>query len=314
MNYWILPTLFGQQTGSGDAPALSENLQQAGDDLTTLAQVDSWAELLALVKRLLTEHGTTLAMNVLAALAIFVLGRWLAKWLTRLVKRVCTRANVDETLVTFLGNLVYFALLLLVIMAALNRLGINTTSFAAILAAAGLAIGLALQGTLSNFAAGVMLILFKPFKVGDFVVAGGSTGAVEAIHIFNTVMRTGDNIVMVVPNSAITSGTITNYSAKETRRIDLSIGCGYGDDLKAVKAFLQELVDKDTRILKEPAAVVAVDALGDSSVNFVVRPWVNSSDYWAVRWELTESIKNGFDERGFNIPYPTRDIHIHREA
>ena len=181
-------------------------------------------------------------------------------------------------------------------------------------AAAGLAISLALQGSLANFAAGVMLILFKPFKVGDFVDAGGSTGVVEEIQLFSTMVRTGDNVLMIIPNAQVTGGTITNYSAKETRRVDLVVGCGYGDDLKAVKQFLEELVAGDDRILEEPEPVVAVSELGDSSVNFVVRPWVNSGDYWDVKWELTEKIKLGFDERGFNIPYPTQDIHIHKDA
>jgi len=201
-----------------------------------------------------------------------------------------------------------------VVIAAIDRLGIDTTSFAAILAAAGLAVGLALQGSLSNFASGVMLILFKPFKVGDFVEAGGSAGSIEEIHIFNTIMRTGDNVQIIIPNSTITDGTITNYSAKETRRIDLVVGCGYDDDLKAVKEFLVALLKADERILLDPEPFVAVSELGDSSVNFVVRPWVKSEDYWTTRWDLTACIKIGFDEQGFNIPYPTQDVNMHTTA
>ncbi len=272
------------------------------------------AQLWNMVSAFVVERGADLVLNVVAALAIFVVGRWVCKLLKRLVARLLTRANVDETLTKFLGNIVYTLLLLMVVLAAVNRLGVDTTSFAAILAAAGLAVGFALQGSLANFAAGVMLILFKPFGVGDFVDAGGSSGTVEEVHIFNTLMRTGDNVLIVVPNGQIIAGTITNFSAKETRRIDLVVGCGYGDDLKAVKQYLLEVLAGDERILKDPEPVVAVSKLGDSSVNFVVRPWVRSGDYWAVRWDLTEQIKLGFDEKGFNIPYPTQDLHVHQAA
>lgn len=259
----------------------------------------------------LGEKGLTFGMNLLAAIVIFVIGRWVAILLRRLCVRLMTKAKVDETLARFLGNIVYALLLIFVILAALERVGVNTTSFAAILAAAGLAVGLALQGSLSNFAAGVMLVLFKPFKAGDFVDAGGTMGVVEEIHIFNTQMRTGDNRQIIIPNNQITSGVITNYSAKDTRRIDLVVGCGYEDDLKAVKAFLIETVNADERVLKDPEPVVAVNELGESSVDFVVRPWVKSSDYWTTRWDLIERIKIGFDERGFNIPFPQRDVRVH---
>ena len=261
--------------------------------------------------KFVTEQGLSLAGNLLAALVIFIVGRWVSKLLTRLVTRLLTKANVDETLTKFLVNIVYALLLVFVVLAAVNRLGVDTTSFAAVLAAAGLAVGFALQSSLSNFASGVMLILYKPFEVGDFVDAGGSKGVVEEIHLFSTLMRTGDNVQIIVPNSQIIGGTITNFSAKDTRRIDLVVGCGYGDDLRAVKDFLVELLAADDRILEDPEPVVAVNELGDSSVNFVVRPWVGAADYWAVRWELNEKIKLGFDERGFNIPYPTQDVHVH---
>jgi small conductance mechanosensitive channel len=264
------------------------------------------------VVRFVTEQGSSLVMNLLAALVIFIVGRWVAKLLRGIVTKLMARSNVDETLRKFLANMLYGLLLTFVVLAAVDRLGVDTTSFAAIIAAAGLAVGFALQGSLANFAAGVMLILFKPFKVGDFIEAGGSTGIVEEIHIFNTLMRTGDNIQITIPNSQITGGTISNYSAKETRRIDLVVGCGYDDDIRAVKKYLEELIASEERILKDPEPVVAVHELGDNSVNFVVRPWVNTADYWAVRWDLTERIKTGFDEKGFSIPYPQRDVHVHK--
>jgi len=266
-----------------------------------------WNQILAFV----TERGFAFSMNILAAIVLFIVGRWVAKILRAFSVKLMTRADVDETLSKFLANIVYGLLLTFVVVAAVDRLGVNTTSLAAVIAAAGLAIGLALQSSLANFASGVMLILFKPFEVGDFVEAGGSKGVVEEIHIFSTIMRTGDNIQMIVPNGQITGGTITNFTAKKTRRIDLVIGCGYGDDLKAVRDFLESLIAADERILKDPEPVVAVNELADSSVNFVVRPWVGAADYWAVRWDLTEKIKLGFDEKGFSIPYPQQDVHVH---
>ena len=271
-------------------------------------------ELVDAAVKFVSTQGVDFAVNVVSALAIFFVGRFVARLSTRLVEKLTTKAKLDKMLVGFIGNLTYFLLLALVTIAALEQLGVDTTSFAALIAATGLAVGLALQGSLSNFAAGVLLILFKPFQLGDFVEAGGSSGVIEEIHIFHTIMRTGDNVQIVVPNSAISAGTITNFSAKETRRIDLTIGCGYDDDLKAVKEFLMELVTGDERVLTDPEPVVSVAELGDSSVNFVVRPWVNSEDYWATRWDLTEAIKLGFDEQGFNIPYPTRALHVHNVA
>ncbi|MFH1303209.1 MAG: mechanosensitive ion channel domain-containing protein [Planctomycetota bacterium] len=268
----------------------------------------------ATVNEFLATQGTQLAINVVLALVIFFVGKWIANLLGRFCNRLMKQAKVDETLSRFLSNIIYAVLMVMVILAALSELGINTTSLAAVLAAAGFAVGMALQGTLGNFASGVMLILFKPFKVGDFVDAGDTSGIVEEIQIFSTHLRTGDNIAIILPNSKITGGTIRNYSKKETRRIDLVFGCGYDDDLKAVKAFLEEVVHGDARVLSDPEPVVAVNELGDSSVNFVVRPWVKNADYWTTRWDLTEKIKLGFDERGFNIPYPTRDLHVYHEA
>lgn len=266
------------------------------------------------VKEYLATQGTQLAINIVVALLILLVGKWIANVLSRFCNRLMKRAKVDVTLAQFLSNIVYSVLMVIVILAALSELGINTTSLAAVLAATGFAVGMAFQGTLGSFASGVMLILFKPFRVGDYVEAGDTAGIVEEIQIFSTHLRTGDNIAIILPNSKITGGTIKNYSKKETRRIDLVIGCGYDDDLKAVKSFLEETLRADERILTDPAPVVAVNELGDSSVNFVVRPWVKNADYWATRWDLTEKIKLGFDERGFNIPYPTRDLHVYQES
>lgn len=266
------------------------------------------------VKEYLATQGTQLGINIVVAFAIFLVGKWIANILSRFCSRLMKQAKVDETLSRFLANIIYSVLMVIVILAALSELGINTNSVAAVLAAAGFAVGMAFQGTLGSFASGVMLILFKPFKVGDYVEAGDTAGIVEEIQIFSTHLRTGDNIAIILPNSKITGGTIRNYSKKETRRIDLVIGCGYDDDLKAVKSFLEQTVQADERILSDPVPVIAVNELGDSSVNFVVRPWVKNADYWATRWDLTEKIKLGFDERGFNIPYPTRDLHVYNEA
>jgi small conductance mechanosensitive channel len=200
-----------------------------------------------------------------------------------------------------------------VIMAALEKLGVETTSFAAIIAAAGLAIGLSLQGTLGNFASGIMLIMFRPFKVGDFVEAGGVAGVVEEIQIFSTKMKSGDNKEIIVPNGQIVGSTITNYSAKETRRIDLVIGVGYDDDLKKVRSVLEDILGKEARVLPDPAPTIGLLELGDSSVNFAVRPWVKTGDYWPTLFDLQEAIKIRFDHEGISIPYPQRDVHLINE-
>ena len=255
-----------------------------------------------------------LFLNIVSAIIIFAIGWWLSKYIQKLVVRIMNNKNVDPLLTSFTSNIVYIALIAFVIIAALGQLGIQTTSFIAIIGAAGLAIGLSLQSSLSNFASGVMIIFFRPFKVGDFIEAGGVSGVVEGIQIFSTQMRTGDNKSIIVPNSNITNSNITNYSAKDTRRIDLTFGIGYGDDLRKAKKVLQEILEKDERILKDPAPVVAVSALADSSVNFAVRPWVKTEDYWAVYFDLTEAVKIRFDEENISIPYPQRDIHMYQAA
>ncbi len=249
-------------------------------------------------------------LKVLIAIAIFIVGRWVAAKLVSVLQSMMRRKDVDETLVVFGGNILYALGLVFVVIAALSQLGIETTSLAAVIAAAGLAIGLALQSSLSNFASGFMIILFRPFKLGDFIEAGGTSGVVEDISIFTTSLKTGDNKQVIVPNNAITGGTITNYSAKKTRRVDLVIGVSYDDDLQKVKRVLGEILAAEDRILPDPDPVIAVSELADSSVNLVVRPWVNSSDYWSVRFHLTETIKTTFDKEGITIPYPHQDVTV----
>ena len=263
--------------------------------------------LISKVWELLTIYG----LKVIAAIVVFIVGRWIAKGLTKFGKTMMGKRQVDPTIVSFASNLVYTALLLFVVMAALGQLGIQTTSFIAIIGAAGLAIGLALQGSLSNFAAGFLMIIFRPFKVGDYIEAAGVSGIVEAIQIFTTQLLTPDNRTVIIPNSALTAGNITNWSAKGTRRVDLVMGIGYEDDIDKAKTIMADIMSKDERILKDPAPQVAVLELADSSVNFVVRPWVKWDDYWNVYFNTTEKIKKGFDAQGISIPFPQRDVHLY---
>ncbi len=267
---------------------------------------DKYIELLNLGKDWLTTHGP----SIVVAIIILIIGRWLAMWLAAIGKRAMTKGNIEETLARFLSKLIYYALLAAVVIAAADQLGIKTTSFVAIFGAAGLAIGLALKDSLSNFASGVMLILFSPFKVGDVVTAGGVSGKVQQIDIFSTIILTPDNQKIIVPNSGITSDVITNVNAEPIRRIDLIIGIGYDDDIREAKNTLESLVETDKRILKDPSPVIAVAELADSSVNLIARPWVMTDDYWDVRLELTEKIKTTFDEKGISFPYPQQDVHM----
>lgn len=252
-------------------------------------------------------------VDILIALAIFFIGRWVVKQLIKLLERVLRKSKLDDMLINFITSIASVVMLLFVIVAALSHLGVDTTSLIALVGAAGLAIGLSLQDSLKNFAAGVMLVIFKPFREGDFVEAAGVSAVVEHIQIFNTIMRTGDNREVIVPNGAIYSGVITNFSARDTRRIDMVFGIGYDDDLRKAKEVLAEIIAADDRILKDPAPVIAVSELADSSVNFVVRPWVNSADYWAVLWGTTEAVKLRFDEEGISIPFPQMDVHMHKQ-
>ena len=249
-------------------------------------------------------------INILYAAIIVFVGRIVVKWLVKMSRKLMVRANLDPILINFFSTIANAILLLFVLIAALDQLGVDTTSMIAVLGAAGLAVGLALKDSLQNFAAGVMLILFRPFKIGDFVEAGGTAGVIESITIFNTIMKTGDNREVIVPNGLIYDDTITNYSAKDTRRIDMVFGIGYDDDLLKVKQLLTDIVTGHEKVMADPAPVIRVSELGDNSVNFDVRPWVAAADYWPVRSELIETIKLAFDENGISIPYPQMDIHF----
>lgn len=263
--------------------------------------------LISKVWELLTIYG----LKVIAAVVVFVVGRWIAKGLTKFAENVMNKRQVDPTILSFVANMTYIALLVFVVLAALGQLGIQTTSFIAIIGAAGLAIGLALQGSLANFAAGFLMIIFRPFKVGDFIEGAGVAGTVEVIQIFTTQLNTPDNKTVIIPNAALTAGNITNYSAKGTRRVDLVFGIGYGDDIDHAKKVIMDVLAREERILKDPATTIGVVELADSSVNFAVRPWVTADDYWNVYFNLTENIKKSFDAQGISIPFPQRDVHMY---
>ena len=249
------------------------------------------------------------AWNIVAALVIFIVGKWivgrLAGWVNRMMDK-----RVDATVAKFIGNIVHIILFVFVVIASLDQLGVETTSLVAIVGAAGMAVGLALKDSLGNFAAGVMLILFKPFRVGHYVEAGGTAGTVKEIKIFATIMMSPDNKVITVPNGSIMSGNITNYSEMPTRRVDMVFGVAYDADLSLVKKTLEEILAADDRVLKDPAPVIAVGELADSSVNFLCRPWVKSADFWGVKWDTTETVKRRFDEAGIGIPFPQMDVHL----
>ncbi len=259
----------------------------------------------------LQEWAAFYSLKIVAAVAIFIVGRWIAKLLRNLAERMMTKGKVDGTLVKFVGNITYVTLIVIVVIAALNQLGIQTTSFIAIIGAAGLAIGLALQGSLANFAAGALMIIFRPFKVGDYVEGAGAAGTVEEISIFTTVLKSPDNKIIIVPNAKITGDNIINYSAKDSRRIDLVFGVSYSDDLQKVKEVLYDILKNDDRILKDLAPTVGVLELADSSVNFAVRPWVRTGDYWTLFFDLKEKIKERFDAESISIPFPQQDVHLY---
>jgi small conductance mechanosensitive channel len=260
--------------------------------------------------RLLDAYVIPWGINIAFALVIFLVGKYIVGIITRLVKKIMVKAKVDVILVNFIGSIIKSVLLLFVVIAALDRLGVDTTSLIALIGAAGLAIGLALQGSLQNLASGVMLIIFRPFTAGDFIEAGGASGVVEEIGIFTTQMRTGDNKEIIIPNGSIFGGIITNYSKRATRRVDMVFGIGYNDDIRKAKEIIASVIAADERILDDPAPLIAIGELGSSSVNFNVRPWVKSGDYWSVYFDLNEKIKLSFDENGISIPFPQMDIHM----
>lgn len=272
-----------------------------------------WAALPELLQEKGVNLGIDLGIKIATALAIFLIGKFLIKILVRGISRVMQKQGVDKTLETFICNLVRISLMVVVVIAAIGAIGVETTSFIAIFGAAGLAVGLALQGSLSNFASGVLIILFRPYRVGDYIEAAGIAGSVEQVQILTTILKTGDNKQIIVPNSQIMDSIITNYSANDTRRIDMVVGVSYDDDLDKVRKTLEELLAADERILLEPAPLIAVSELADSSVNFIVRPWVKSADYSGVKFGMTEAIKKRFDKEGISFPFPQQDVHLYKQ-
>ena len=268
----------------------------------------TWDEVVTFLKTSALDFGIALV----TAIVIFYVGRIVVKMITRGMRKVMDAREVDKTLVSFVSNLVHMILMVIVAIAAIGALGVQTTSFIAILGAAGLAVGLALQGSLSNFASGVLIIIFRPYQVGDWIEGAGIAGAVEDVQILTTILKTGDNKQIIVPNSQIMGDIITNYSANDTRRVDMVVGVSYEDDLDKVRKTLDELIAADERILDDPAPTVAVSELADSSVNFVVRPWVRTPDYWGVMFDLTEAIKKRFDQDGISFPFPQQDVHLYK--
>ncbi|MEP2445835.1 MAG: mechanosensitive ion channel domain-containing protein [Balneola sp.] len=250
--------------------------------------------------------------NLLKAIAVLVLGLWVVKMIGSFVKKVLNKSNVDPSLQGFLRTLVTITLKIMVYITALGMLGVEMTSFIAILGAAGLAVGLALSGTLQNFAGGVMILFFKPMKVGDFIEAQGHSGTVKEIQIFVTILTTPDNKTIIIPNGPLATSSMTNYSTQPTRRVDWTFGIGYGDDVDKAYEVLKRLIDADERILREPEPFFAVKELGDSSVNFAVRAWVNAPDYWAVFFRMNEEVYKTFDKEGLSIPFPQTDVHLHK--
>jgi len=257
---------------------------------------------------------TQWGLKVVGAIAVLVIGRIVAGMVRRAVRRALERAGIDATLRPFLSGLVYYMTLAVVLIAVLNLFGVETTSLIAILGAAGLAVGLALQGTLSNFASGVMLLVFRPFKVDDVVEVAGIVGKVVTVEVFNSVLKTGDNIRVVIPNSQIYGAIIKNYNGYDTRRIDMVMGVSYDDDIAVAVETINFILEAEPRVLKDPAPVVAVHELADSSVNLVVRPWCQVPDYWALKWDLTRQMKEGLEKAGCSIPYPQRDVHLKQAA
>jgi small conductance mechanosensitive channel len=262
----------------------------------------------------LQTTGVEFGINIVTAIAIFYVGKFAIGFLMRGLRRVMRAQEIDKTLETFVCNLARTVLMLFVLIASISALGVQTTSFIALLGAAGLAVGLALQGSLANFASGVLIVLFRPYKVGDFVEAAGISGIVVEVQILTTVFRSADNKRIIVPNGQVMNGIITNYSANDTRRVDLLIGVSYGDDLDKERATQTAVLDAEPRVLDDPPCTIAVSELAGSSVNFVVRPWVCTEDYWGVMFELTEAIKKRFDKEGISIPFPQRDVHVYQAA
>ena len=268
------------------------------------------------LQEMIEQYGpdaAAIGLRAASSLTMLLVGYWVAKFVSGIVRKAMAKRGIDATLTNFIVKLVFCILFALVAIPALGHAGIQTASVIAALGAAGLAVGLALQGSLANFAAGVLLIAFRPCRVGDWVDAGGCSGTVESVSLFSTILLTGDYKRIVIPNSQVMSDAITNYSVMPRRRIDLIVGISYDADMRVAKDILKKLVDADERILKDPAPTIAVSELGDSSVNLICRPWVATGDYWPTRWKLTEDIKTEFDAAGVGIPYPQMDVHFHKQ-
>ena len=260
----------------------------------------------------LTQVGVEYGPKLIGAIVVLIIGGWVIKALTRTIGKLMDKSKMDESLKPFLKGLVGMLLKALLFISVLGMVGVEMTSFIAILAAAGLAVGMALSGTLQNFAGGVMILIFKPFKIGDFIDAQGYLGVVKEIQIFNTIITTPDNKTIIIPNGGLSNSSMTNYSTEEKRRVDWTIGIAYGDDVDKARAVIKKLCDADSRILKDPEVFIAVSELADSSVNFAVRAWVKAPDYWGVFFDLNENVYKTFGNEGLNIPFPQMDVHVHK--
>jgi len=288
--------------------AQAEATEAAATTATNVQDPAFWTNALHYVR----DGGPVLALQVLGAVAILVVGRFIAGTLRGAVKKVMTARGVDPSLTGFLGSLLYFAIMAFTVVAVIGQFGVQTASFVAILGAAGFAVGMALQGTLGNFSSGVMLLLFRPFRAGDFIEAAGVLGKVVEISVFSTIIATPDNKKVIVPNGAIFGGTITNFNGYDTRRVDMVMGIGYGSDMDRAIQILTDLARNDERVLDEPETVIAVNALADSSVNIIFRPWVKAADYWAVHNDMQKKTKEAFDAAGIEIPFPQRSVHMEK--
>lgn len=291
---------------TADTAAAAEPIDVV-EQVTNLMDPEKSSQLMQSGLDLLIQYGPKL----LAAIAIFFIGKIVARWVKRIVTRIMTKGNVDPLIIGFTSSIAYMAMMVFVVVATLGQIGIQTTSFIAILGAAGLAIGLALQGSLANFAAGFLLIIFRPFQVGDVVEAAGVTGKVDLIQIFTTTLKTPDNKTIIIPNAKLGGDNIINYSTQATRRVDMTVGVSYDADLKEVRNILEDIVSKEGRILSDPAHQIVVGELADNSVNFFLRAWVKSEDYWDVYFAANETVKLRLDEAGIGIPYPQRDVHLY---
>ncbi|MEA1971903.1 MAG: mechanosensitive ion channel [Candidatus Cloacimonadota bacterium] len=256
------------------------------------------------------EIGVKYGLKIIIAVLILIIGRLISKGISRVINKILKKREVEPTIISFSTSLIYFALLTLVIISAISQLGVQTSSFVAVIGAAGLAVGLALQGSLSNFASGFLILIFHPFRTGDYIEAAGTAGIVDKMHIFTTQLKTPDNRIIIIPNSKLTDDNITNYSANKIRRVDLTAGIGYSDDIDKTKKVLYQILESDDRVLKDPKPMVALTELADSSVNFLVRPWVKTEDYWDFYFEIYEKIKKGFDAENISIPFPQTDVHL----